>query len=260
MYDCGQPAPNECVCQQPDQYHSIWEFSTLDECLEYCEEEEEIINALYEDNYLLCYGELPLPSFCPFGGASGSFDQNGGNYFSKSLINLPSHGLSPFFSVHYNSQYNKDRGLGVGWSHTYLYSLSEGTNGRVLITNDRGFRRLYKPAGGGTYLSTSDDYAILTKSGTTFYATQKDGIKHRYNIINTDSGSKYVLDRIEDLNGNTLTLNYDTKGNLTKVKDSYGFGRELNFSYNVTTNLLESVTDPNGNEWTFSYQANKLPI
>jgi RHS repeat-associated protein len=261
MYDCGQPAPNECVCQQPDQYNSIWEFSTLGECLEESEEEEEIINALYEDNYLLCYGELPLPSFCPFGGASGSFDQNGGNYFSKNLINLPSHGLSPFFSVHYNSQYNKDRGLGVGWSHTYLYSLSEGTNGRVLITNDRGFRRLYKPAGGGTYLSTSDDYAVLTKSGTTFYATQKDGIKYRYNIISTDSGSKYVLDRIEDLNGNALTLSYNTKGNLIKVKEAnYTSGRELNFSYNVTTNLLESVTDPNSNQWTFSYQANKLVV
>ena len=44
-------------------------------------------------------------------------------------------------------------------------------------------------------------------------------------------------------------LNYDANGNLTSVSDSHG--RQLSFTY--TNGVLRTMTDPNGNVYTYSF-------
>jgi len=237
QFDCNFTA--YCYCKVPGPGTQAM-TETLDEAIKECKEIEKL-NKYYLENYIYCSTTLPLPSFCPFGGASGSFDQIGRNFFSKTLISLPSHGLTPSFEIHYNSQYDIDRGIGVGWSHTYLYTLSVVHNDNVIITTDKGLRRLYIwNQEQGIYQSTSDDHTVLTKDGSTFIATAPDGIEYTY-----ESGK---LTNIRNPNNNTLALFY-TNGNLERVEDS--FGRILTFSYNGSK--LQSVTDPNQNTYSFEY-------
>jgi RHS repeat-associated protein len=175
--------------------------------------------------------------------------RSGALSFRQPLITTPPHSLPLAFEVFYSSKHNEDRGMGVGWSHSFLSSISEvDTDDVAIVTRKTGSSKSYIPNGDGTYQSPTGDYSTLVKSGNDFILTYPDGIKWTYSVIDG------TLESIENLNGNTLTLTY-SGDDLVTVSDN--FSRSLTFTYDAN-NKLHTVTDPNSNTYTFVYEEDNL--
>jgi len=248
MYDCNG---KECVCEGVDEVNSIADFPTKGECLEVYGGR----HIVDQDKYVSCMlqGSFPPPPCddddqCCLGGGAGG---NGGGSPPPPIpiVNTASHSPSLKVDLHYNPKNKTDRGLGAGWSHTYLHSLYESDNGNIILTRDTGFSWLYLPQNDTTYKSAPYDRTTLSREGNTFVATLKDGTTYLYR-----NGR---LERIEDLHGNFQTLSYSANNLLESVSDN--FGRSLQFSYNAVNGVyhLQGIKDPNNNRYSFIYEKGK---
>lgn len=110
---------------------------------------------------------------------------NGNLSHSQDLFSSRGSALPLGMTLYYNSLDPINGSLGLGWSHEYDISLTENSDGSVLLKEGNWHRRLYTYSG-GTYSAQPQDYSTLVKnSDNTFVLTHKDGLKYTFNSDGT---------------------------------------------------------------------------
>ena len=154
--------------------------------------------------------------------------------------------FSRYYSSHLSSN-NLSSALGLNWMHNYETVLSVlADTAKVLLYPGKTVS--FKQAGGGwvqsSALSTGYQFAV-TPGG---YQLLDPTDNHIYTF-----GPSGALTRIEDRNGNALTI---TQGSVGPVSISDGAGRTLAFTY--TGSQLTKVEDQSGRSVLFGYTGNNL--
>ncbi|MCK4400744.1 hypothetical protein KAW08_00390 [bacterium] len=161
-------------------------------------------------------------------------------------IYIPARGIPTYIERAYNSRNTYDGPFGYGWTFNYNTSLTENAGLDVTWTDEDG-SLLFFDEDNGSYASPSGCYATLTKTDNIFTLTQKHGIKYIFENQDTDA-STYELSRIEDPNGNAITLTY-SGGLLTKLTDPSN--RDLIFTY--SGNRIASIADADNRTVFYTY-------
>jgi RHS repeat-associated protein len=187
---------------------------------------------------------------------------NGNLSHSQDLFSSRGSSLPLDMTLYYNSLDPLNGSLGLGWSHDYDVSLTENSDGSVLLKEGNWQRRLYTLSG-GTYSAQPQDYSTLVKKpDNTFVLTHKGGLKY---IFNSDGTIAAMVDRnnntvafsysggklgtVTDPAGRSAILSYDSDGHLTAVTDPAGRNYTLGYSGGTLTN----VTYPDGGTWLYTY-------
>lgn len=170
-----------------------------------------------------------------------------GNVFEGEL-DYSTAGLNKLaFLRYYNSLGNENStatSLGKKWRSNYDRALR--ISDTVVAERPDGQELRFKPNGPG-WVSDSDVHVQLQQSGLTWVLIDKDGTVEFYEA----QGPTARLFDVRQMNGYEQTLAYDASNRLALVADSYG--RSLTFTYQ--TNLLASVTAPNGLVATYAYNS-----
>ncbi len=194
------------------------------------------------------------------GSSGGGSSSSGGGGFHAPLISPVPHSPAPIFAVNYDHRYKVDRGKGMGWAHSYMYSLQTvpGRQRVAALTQNNGFQWLYNRNPDGTYETlTPGDYTRLSEvtANKTIVATAKSGEKYIYDNDPTKNSYQQLIE-IRDTNDNKLTITYNADKQISTVTDD--FQRTISFTYYTygspnSPKLLQSVTDPAGKAYTFNY-------
>lgn len=219
----------------------------------------------------------------------------GNNFHDETDVVVKGRGLNVALTRTYNSATSStalDRGLGFGWSHSYLMQLKSNDYGScpnctsaqaadngtsktssITYTDERGGDHNYlvnestlvvtPPIGEFDQMVFNQGIATpgapLVASTGHYTIVFRNGT--RYEFANT-TGCDLVttidctarLTRIDEPAGNMLTFNYDANGRLTTVVDNIGTGRiVLTFVYDSATGRLTSVTDLTSRVWQYAY-------
>jgi len=162
---------------------------------------------------------------------------NGNLFYPTPLLTIPGRGLPIELSLGYNSgQRGSNSPYGYGWQFSHNVAYEREDNGDVTILRGDGRRdrftyegsTLVPPPGVHDALTQyePDKYLLRTKEGIRFYF---------------DNPIHKRLTRLEDPNGNALSLTYDANMLLTVLTDASG--RQITFSY--AGGRLTTITDPN---------------
>jgi len=187
---------------------------------------------------------------------------NGNLSHSQELFSARGIGPELGLTLFYNSLDPFNTSLGLGWSHDYDISLTQNSDGSVLLKEGNWRRRLYTLSG-GSYSAQPQDYSTLVKnSDTTFTLTHKDGLKYTFNTDGTiasitDRNNNSVtftysggrLTAVTDAANRTATLSHDGDGHLVTVTDPAGRNYTLGYSNGTLANVLY----PDGGTWLFTY-------
>ncbi|MBW2027984.1 MAG: RHS repeat protein [Deltaproteobacteria bacterium] len=161
---------------------------------------------------------------------------------------------SPFgeglvFEATYNSQSEREGGMGYGWSHTYGVSLDP-----AFLIEGREFLRIVDERGKSHYFIEADPPASyegvfhekthVRQEAIDYVWDRLDGTRYGF------SGSGRLL-WVEDPRGNRQELGYTEEGRVSVVKD-LASERELSFSYNGQ-GLIERVLGPGGKGVSYGY-------
>lgn len=147
--------------------------------------------------------------------------------------------------------------MGTGWSHNYhafMTVAGSGSNRRVIVHWGGGSIDIYKSNGSDFVAESIGVYDELAASGNNYVIKTKNQNIYTFGLGNGTGPAVYYLKSVQDRNGNTLTINYNSNNNVSTVSDG---NRQLTFSYN-SAHLLERVTDPLGREISFTYILNLL--
>ncbi|MBP7868047.1 MAG: chitobiase/beta-hexosaminidase C-terminal domain-containing protein [Acidobacteria bacterium] len=175
--------------------------------------------------------------------ADGVNTSTGNFAYKMSDLALPGVGPSFVFERAYNSQDRTAGPLGIGWTWGYNISLTEETEGEIVVRWGDGRIEVWKPDGSGGYTPMYGSYTTLVKNpDTTFTLKRKDRVEYRFNL---DRKLSAVVDEF----GNTIAFAY-TGGNLTAVTDTAG--RPVTLSYDAA-NRITNVLDPIGRSVSFAY-------
>jgi RHS repeat-associated protein len=198
---------------------------------------------------------------------------------SETDVSFPSVGIPVRFRRTYLLDSDFDGPMGYGWTHSYRMrlvipaALLPASSGDLLpvlppvqVFNADGTGSWFFPNEDGmTYSAPKGDYRTLTRLPNEVYSLRsKDGTVHYFS-------SNGKLFRIEDRNGNAVTLQYDGFDMLDSVTDASGqvttltydadgriwavtdpAGRFATYSYDSAANLV-SVTDTAGQETNYTY-------
>ena len=215
------------------------------------------------------------------GVADANFDQ-----YAKSSFSIPGRNIPLVFEHSYNSYltelqdelfcvYNSAndwisfRPLGNGWSHSYnsyilkipgysypAYGLYKADSYVVFWPN--GTMDVYEGNASNLSKVTKGNYDDISYdiSSQTFSITKKNQMVYTYDKENTITDAwPYVLTKIEDRNGNEVSLDYENfSGGGIRLKQVTGTaGRKLTFNYNSNSTKISSVVDPASRIINFSY-------
>ena len=138
--------------------------------------------------------------------------------------------------------------LGYGWANNWDYLLTTASDGTVTIYGPAGSTRVFQPDSRhpGSYFAQPGDSATLTVVSGGFNLREAAGLLYAFR-----PGWDGKLDYVEDTNGNRITAGY-TGNLLTSLVHSSG--QSLQIAYN-TAGRIESITDPDGRQTLFSYDA-----
>jgi RHS repeat-associated protein len=215
-------------------------------------------------------GENPCPgkkSQCPRGGDPVSLATGAFTYDHTDLSLTNKAGSLEFVRSYYSAD-PSDSGLGRGWSHTGLISVTERESGDVLVRRADGRVDLFtSTAGGYTPPSGVSDKLTKEQDGTftlkaldrSVYDFHPSG---RIDTLTDDHGlvtdwsydANGRLASISDPSGQSLTFTYNATNHITKVADSTG--REVNYTYTLAGDL-DAVTDPLGGVTDYGYDAQR---
>jgi RHS repeat-associated protein/uncharacterized repeat protein (TIGR01451 family) len=139
--------------------------------------------------------------------------------------------------------------FGRGGSHPFDISVETVATG-LLVHYPSGTVRPFVPDPNnvGQYTGGVADHAIVAASGGGLLLTEQSGIV--YHFVPGAAG-RLVLDYIQDLNGNRVTVNY-TNGLVTSVVDSTGDA--ITYTYNGQGRIAQ-MTDAVGRVTTYGYDA-----
>ncbi len=180
----------------------------------------------------------------------------GGLFYQRQDLMIPGRGLSIDLTFSYNTvSRERDWGLGRGWTFNYNMAYSFDSLD-VVIEHMDGSRNRYLPNGSGGWYCPSGVFDSLEQyQPDQFVLTQKDGMRYYF-----DEVSHRKLTRLEDRNGNTISLAY-TDSLLTTITDPTG--RQVFLSW--TDGRLSKITDPNASSpreiiFTYDVQGNPTSV
>ena len=214
---------------------------------------------------------------------------SGNNYHDETdFVIRGRNGLNTVFTRTYNSAPSAtrvDRGLGYGWTHSYMMRLvsndfgacpnctsaqaAENGNSKtssITYTDERGGEQAFL-VDEATYAVSPpkgvyDTLTLDSPSAGQHTLTFRNGVKY---IFETPSGTLKAtpgitarLKYIDNAWGDRLTLGYDANGRLLSITDNLGIaGRTgLTFGYDGTTARLNTVTDWTGRQWYYARTGN----
>ncbi|MCD6220295.1 RHS repeat protein, partial [Candidatus Calescamantes bacterium] len=169
---------------------------------------------------------------------SSSVNLSSGNLFQDFPL-FSTGGERPLsLTLYYNSLDDYSGEIGNKWIHNYnqFLQISQDTvvwkdeDGTYIIFEDEDEDGLYTPQ------KRFGEHSTLKETETGWLLENKEREKYYFD----EEGR---LTRIEDRNGNTLTLSY-AEGKLREAKDSSG--RKITFTYDED-GYLEEIKDPQGN-------------
>ena len=175
-----------------------------------------------------------------------SVDSASGQYYDTAVDFRLGGPLDLAFERYYSSQLSrsgKSTSLGTNWMGTFDTAVQlSGASARVLLSGGRVV----------TFTSSAGAWQ-LTSPRSKAYQFSASGVNFQF----LDSVSQWLytfnaagaLTRIEDRNGNAITVTQGPKGP-TRVADNNG--RSLNFDYNAAQ-LLSRVTDNSGRSTSYAY-------
>lgn len=177
----------------------------------------------------------------------------GGEFYDE-ILDIHLRALLPFhFSRFYSSGLAAEgqarSALGTNWMHNYDLRM-EASASSAKVVFERGHSVSFTRKD-GVWESTNAhpwNYQLL-QSGSQFRFF--DSFGHLIHTFNADAGGR--LEKIQDQNGNALTLAY-TADLLSRVSD--GLGRSLDFTY--TGGKLTRVQDHSGRSVSFTYSGDDL--
>ncbi len=162
-------------------------------------------------------------------------------------------GMAVNFTLFHNSQTDYNDELGHGWTWTYdIYINDDDINNPVVHWGD-GLSVPFSYTGtvptgvDYNYTSPTGVFDKLTKKADgTWTITKKSQIKYQFNAAG-------FCNKIQDRNGNQITLTLNSANYVTKITDPTG--RELNITLDGSNNFT-SITDPLGRVWEFTRDGN----
>jgi RHS repeat-associated protein len=161
----------------------------------------------------------------------------------------------------YNSRSGAIGALGPGWTTSLTARLVPGDGGPVTFYDEDGRILVFTPVAGGGYARPQDLSGDLTRDADgTFTLTYNSGLAWTFDAtgrltgrwldgqqVSLEYDSTDLLIRAAHSAGRHLTFGYDGNRRLASVQADDG--RTVTFGYttgDVTSALLESVTDPGG--------------
>lgn len=160
--------------------------------------------------------------------------KDGGMSVQSQALSSAGRGPALHFQPSYSTGANGQIGLmGTNWSHNFESSLNINSCGEVLVSAGDGGTVRFFPTNDGKLVPDLGYHATLERNDAdhSFDFFSKDGTRYHYKFIN--ERLQWMVDLIEDTNGNTLSLTYDMQAlpepRLVSVlaRD----GREFKFSY-----------------------------
>ncbi len=174
---------------------------------------------------------------------------------------VPGRGIPLSFSRSYSSNGDSEPGpLGIGWTHGWDQRVEVTPCGEVIVVGGDGSGMRFVDDGQGGLKPLKGSHGTLRANPADlsfdFYTTA--GVRYHYGL---QANGKWPLALIEDPNGNTTTLRYETgvRGpRLAAVTDAAG--RELrlrhsllNFALTPPTEVITGVEGPGGIALVLSY-------
>ena len=199
-------------------------------------------------------GKAPCPSHPGNSGtdsAGDPVDVATGFVFTLPEADVDLPGPLPFeFSRQYNSgRAGYDVGLGFGWSHSLSRHIEVGRR-FIRMWDEDGTAVTMRPlAIGEQYFA---EHALRFTHAADGYVVDNDEIWLEFKQ-EAESGTRFLLTAIRDRNSHTISLMYDERTRLIKVRDSAG--RDLQFDRDAAGRLIKiSVLIPDQGSLTlFSY-------
>ncbi|MCB0390811.1 MAG: RHS repeat-associated core domain-containing protein [Bdellovibrionales bacterium] len=174
----------------------------------------------------------------------GTSEYTGGNatplHFESAYNSLPGAG---------EAQAGGGTSLGKGWMHTYGSYLDLKDPNNLVMYDSQGAGHSWQNDN-SSWSSVSDPYGSLTILGTGDYQyTNLNGYKKVY-------GNDGKLKSLEGKLGSVVNVIYDDSGRIDKVEDNQN--RTIQFNYDGSNTLIESLTLPNGKQVIFGHVGPQL--
>jgi RHS repeat-associated protein len=207
------------------------------------------------------YGNNPSASLSePVNTATGAY------WTRERDLQLPGIGQSFAVERSYSSLNAAVAGeFGLGWSWNYGAHLDLQPSGDVIATGPDGQQVTFTSNPDGSFTPAAGVTATLTLASGVYTLVDHAAVRSRFSV----NGKLLAL---IDRNGNTISFGYDGNGRLQTISDSAGRqigvsrnaanliseislpdGRHVDYAY--TSGLLTTVTDANGADTHFSYDA-----
>ncbi|HEY8341568.1 MAG TPA: DNRLRE domain-containing protein [Calditerricola sp.] len=163
-------------------------------------------------------------------------------------LEIPGRGPVVTIRRTYNSRSAEDGPFGLGWTFSLGMRIREDGSGNVFWTDEDGTVHRFTKNADGSYTPPPGIYDTLTKTGSGYTLKDKDQTQYLF-----DTAGK--LTKVQDANGNALTLAYNASGQLTTITDASS--RKTTLTYNADGKVA-TVTDPASRTWTYGYSGNLL--
>ncbi|WP_018079022.1 RHS repeat-associated core domain-containing protein [Thiobacillus denitrificans] len=212
---------------------------------------------------------------------------SGNNYHDETdFVIRGRNGLNLVFTRTYNSAPSStsvDRGLGYGWTHSYLMQLKSNDFGdcpnctsaqKPENANSKTSSVTYTDERGGeqAYLVDETSYAVTAPKGVYDTLTLdspaagqhtlvfRNGVKYIFEVpsgsLKTTPNLVARLKYIDNAWGDRLTLAYDTNGRLSTITDNLGISTRTGLVFTYDANgRLKDVSDWTARKWSFAYDA-----
>ncbi|MDA8259288.1 MAG: DUF6531 domain-containing protein [Betaproteobacteria bacterium] len=212
---------------------------------------------------------------------------SGNNYHDETdFVIRGRNGLNTVFTRTYNSAPSAtkvDRGLGYGWTHSYMMQLRSNDFGdcpnctsaqkpengnsktsSITYTDERGGEQNFL-VNETTYAVTApkgvyDTLTLDSPSAGQHTLTFRNGVKYIFEVVsgslNTTPNVTARLKYIDNAWGDRLTLAYDASGRLSTITDNLGIAGRTGLTFTYDANgRLKDVTDWTARTWSFAYDA-----
>jgi RHS repeat-associated protein len=203
-----------------------------------------------------CCPPPPPPHRCPTGTADPIDVATGNSTYTITDLFVSSPGIPVAITRSFNNTDLRSSQMGWGWRFSYdmwVVFVSDNADAitHAVLINPDGVRDIYTKGTDNTFNPPGGIYNTLTLNadGTATLKTS-DNLTYTFN-----QGGR--LTKIEDLNGNTLTINYTDNSptaEITTIIDSVG--RTYSFTYE--NGKIKTITDPAGRIVTYTYTGDLL--
>ncbi|MHB1215308.1 MAG: DUF6531 domain-containing protein [Thiobacillus sp.] len=212
---------------------------------------------------------------------------SGNNYHDETDFAIRGrNGLNLVFTRTYNSAPSStsvDRGLGYGWTHSYLMRLKSNDFGdcpnctsaqKPENANSKTSSITYTDERGGeqAYLVNETSFAVTPPKGMYDTLTLdspvagqhtlafRNGVKYIFEVpagsLKTTPSLVARLKYIDNAWGDRLTLAYDTNGRLSTITDNLGISGRAGLTFTYDANgRLKDVSDWTARKWSYAYDA-----